>query len=919
MLVFLLLLLATLAAAQTPLTLRISWGHRGTVAKPYIVRLQGAGISFENTTGVELEPTEGLRDGSWRTTAGAGDVDGVECRLRFEPREPVRIPDLHIIWADLIAHSDPDTVRRLTGDPAYRIDGRKLTVMLDEAGQIGFSVTVDQLLRNPAIWIPSLDVYLASGDTPPSFSDHMRALVPYAGKRIIDELHAEPEATYEQYAARWENMGDPDYRRPNQRPPGHIICITWDSAIPKFGIDRGGGIWNDYGNPDRFRLWPDFADLTQTGLTGWRGQRLDRGLPIVTTMWEREGVRYEIEQFAYPMDGPPAERRGDLQMVLCERIRMTELTGRARSIPLTFYHERSAPRDDFRFDRHGSDWMLSTNDAQSILLDIKSEGEFPWSGVKDYQKELKRVQFSVPVDLPAHGTRDVVLKLPSPALDAGRAQQLGSLDYDHARQATAQFWTDLLARGARFEVPDPAVNELYRANLWHALRLPRRHGAGPDPVIDLPYSNFAYAQTGTPWPVNQAVYVDYMLYDLRGYHAIATEELAAIYRNNQEPDGHVKGFANWLVYTPSMLYAVAKNYALSGDRAALDKLLPQSLHALDWCLAELRDAEKREGPGQGLVNGPLNDGTGRGLWAFNQAYFYAGLNAFAGTLEAIGHPSAAQVRQAAANLLRATSRAFHEAAVRSPLVELRDHAWMPYVPAEATTYGRLMNIWYPTDVDTGALHLVRLNALPPNGDLAGYLLNDHEDNLFLHGWGVANEPVYNQNATAHLLRDDPVSAIRAFYSMMASGFSQSVFEPVEHRWMHGQYFGPPSTDGAWAELYRNMLVRETSGATLLLAQATPRRWLEDGRHIRVERAPTEYGLLSFQITSRTSANEIEADVTMPQRKRPAALIIRLRHPDAKRIQSVLVNGRTHLDFDPQKEWIQIKNPTAQHYTVIARY
>ena len=41
----------------------------------------------------------------------------------------------------------------------------------------------------------------------------------------------------------------------------------------------------------------------------------------------------------------------------------------------------------------------------------------------------------------------------------------------------------------------------------------------PNVAIDLPYSNFAYSQTGTPWPVNQAVYVDYMLHDLRGYHA----------------------------------------------------------------------------------------------------------------------------------------------------------------------------------------------------------------------------------------------------------------------------------------------------------------------------------------------------------------------------------------------------------------
>ena len=78
-----------------------------------------------------------------------------------------------------------------------------------------------------------------------------------------------------------------------------------------------------------------------------------------------------------------------------------------------------------------------------------------------------------------------------------------------------------------------------------------------------------------------------MLYDLRGYHAVSAEELAAIYRNNQEPNGHVGGYANWGVYTPSMLYAVAQHGLLSGDRATIDALLPATLKAGDWCLAEI--------------------------------------------------------------------------------------------------------------------------------------------------------------------------------------------------------------------------------------------------------------------------------------------------------------------------------------------
>ena len=55
-------------------------------------------------------------------------------------------------------------------------------------------------------------------------------------------------------------MGSVGYRNPAERPPGHIVCVTWDSAVRKFGIDRGGGVHSDLGNPDHFDFWFDFGD-----------------------------------------------------------------------------------------------------------------------------------------------------------------------------------------------------------------------------------------------------------------------------------------------------------------------------------------------------------------------------------------------------------------------------------------------------------------------------------------------------------------------------------------------------------------------------------------------------------------------------------------------------------------------------------
>ncbi len=908
------------------LKVRISWGHDSPEATPYYVRLapSTSGLEIRGATGYELEPGEGLKGDAWQSTAGAGDVDGVMFTLVYPQPSSTRLQNLHIIWADLMAQSDADTARRLGQDPAFYPDSPKLTVFMNPEGTRGFTVSIGQLLMERALWVPSLHVYVAAGDRFISFQDHQKELAAWQGQRILERIEKEPEASYSQYTSRWEDMGSPAYTHPNQPLPGHIVGLTWDSAIAKFGIDRGAGVWNDYGNPDHFRFWFEFGDLTKGILSTWKSQNLKDGFPVLTTTFERDAVRYEIEQFAYPLNGPPGERRGEMPMVLLQKVRATDLSGKARTIPVTMSHRRQFPafvHTDVMLERAGRSQLISESAFHSVLFTIEGlDQDLEWNGTHDYQREEKRVNATAFLNLPPGGSQEFVVKLPSPMVNPGDRSTLEAIDYDTARRATLDFWSGWENRGAQFRVPEQSVNDLFRATLWHALRLPRRHGGQQEGVqIDLPYSNFAYSQTGTPWPVNQAVYVDYMLYGLRGYHTVADEELLVQYRNNQEYNGHVNGYANWVSNTPGMLYAVAQDYLLYRDRSALDRLMPYSLRALDWCLQQMREAEQRSGSAHGLVVGPLNDGTGEGAWAFNQAYMYAALERFGEMLESIGHVRAAETLDAARLLRTAIAEGFATASARSTLVELRDHTWIPYVPSEASTYHRILDQWYPTDVDTGAVHLLRLKALPSDGPLADSLLNDHEDNLYLKSWGMANEPVYNQQGTAYLLRDEPKAAIRTFYSYMASAFSHSAFEPVEHRWTHGQYFGPPSTDGAWFELYRNMLVREVDDHTLLLAQATPRKWLEDGLKIEVQKAPTYFGPISFRIESQARAGKIVATVEFEGTSRPQILLIRFRHPQEKPILSVTVDGQDWQDFNHGKEWVRIENPLRGNYSIVAKY
>ena len=903
-----------------PLQVHVSWGHRSPAGSEFYVRFLGDGVTIAEAKGEGLELGEGLRDGAWQTRSGGGDVDGVELALRYDDVPVKPLAKLHPIWQGLFAMSDPDTVGRLRLDPAYRPDPRRLTIQMNREGTRGFGLTVDQLLQSRTFWIPSLDVYVAVGDRPVPWAEHQEQLEPFQGKRILDQVGREPDATYADYTARWEDMGSPAYVHRSQPAPGHVICLTWDSAIPKFGIDRGAGVWNDYGNPDRFRLGFDFGDFSLAAKGTWKGQSLADGLPVVTTRYEKEGVRYEVEQFAYPLNGPPAERRGDIAMLLLESVRIANLTQQPRTVTLQMTHRRELGvrgKPALTIQKQPGSVWIEENVAHRVLLAVQGADV---AGCTFQQPNDKDGVLSVPLAIPAGAARQLVVKLPSPVVGLQDREKLLALDYVAAREATLKFWSDYVARGAVFSVPEKVVNDLFRANLWHALRLPRRHGgAGPNVAIDLPYSNFAYSQTGTPWPVNQAVYVDYMLYDLRGYHDIAAEELLTMYRNNQQPNGHVGGFANWGVYTPGRLYAVGKHYLLSHSQADLERLLPPTLKAADWCLAEVRRAAGNPGLARGLIRAPANDGTGEGVWAFNQSYFFAGLDTLGQALRQAGHPRAQECLDAAREFRQTLERAYAAATVQAPLVQVRDHTWIPFVPNEILTPRRLMDQWYPTDVDGGATHLLRLKALPARNDLADNLLADQEDNLFLKGWGMANEPVYNQQATAYLLRDEPRAAIRAFYSGLACAFSHSALEGVEHRWTWGQYFCPPSTDGSWFDLYRHMLIDELDDGRLLLLQAAPSRWLADGKRIEVRGAPTYFGPMSLNVESRVASGEIRAELDMPDKRAPAAVLLRLRHPEGKPIRSVVVNGRDWPQFDASKQWVVIAAPAERQYRVVVRY
>ena len=66
-------------------------------------------------------------------------------------------------------------------------------------------------------------------------------------------------------------------------------------------------------------------------------------------------------------------------------------------------------------EREGDAILFREQGRRGVLLAVQGAGEeAPWSGTSDYQSQQKRIDATVFVDLPARGTRQFVVKLPSP-------------------------------------------------------------------------------------------------------------------------------------------------------------------------------------------------------------------------------------------------------------------------------------------------------------------------------------------------------------------------------------------------------------------------------------------------------------------------------------------------------------------------
>lgn len=397
----------------------------------------------------------------------------------------------------------------------------------------------------------------------------------------------------------------------------------------------------------------------------------------------------------------------------------------------------------------------------------------------------------------------------------------------------------------------------------------------------------------------------------------------------------------------SMLFAMAKHYLLTGDKAWLSAHRTNFIAACEWIERQRRQWTEKVGPASwsaGLVP-PCEMGDyadWRSLYQ-TSVFFWRGLRAAAEALSDVDPDTAARFLRQAEDFRQSIVRAVDRSIAQSPVIRVSDGTYRRNIPPQPYLRGMCDQIANPfggahagslvMDGDLGAATL-GIGVLPAGDPRLGETLDVLEDVIYRDNWmvkkhtrermpdrseswftigGYYYQCGYSHSALAHLYRDDVPNFLRSTFNQYAADVDPDKgYQFREHPNRTGEGNGGDKTFevAAFLERMRSMFVMEDNDC-LWLARATPRAWLENGKRIAVRNAPTRFGTVGYEIVSGAQSNTVAVTVDLPDRRAPKQVLLRLRHPEAARLRSVLVNGAPWKQFESEKETINLEGLKGQ--------
>ena len=627
------------------------------------------------------------------------------------------------------------------------------------------------------------------------------------------------------HKVRWISNGGAVNARANKPPMWREVGVPVQFFV---GDDR-----SPYGADIERLEGPKYAD-------GW--------LPIVEIAYRHGRARYGQQAFA-PVDPPLADRGAAL-------VRFT-----VRDAPGAV-----AARVEAEGDLRHAAGVVTDGEGRAILA---ADSHWSWDpAARELRAKL------------ADG-ESAVLAIYS-RLAAEAAPALTAETYDRQRALCSGRWQELLDGGARFDAPEPIVQNAWRSLVvgqWMIAVGDRMHYSAGN-AYDHLYESECGDAVRSLWHYGHVETARRMISPLMAF-------------NRQATRFHVAGHK---------LALLADYYWISRDAEFFRQ------HADEWRGAvEFIRSSRQEPSGLLPADNYAGDIKRQVISLSSNAACWRGLRDMAAVLSEIGAAeTAAQLRREA----EAFRQAIVDAAARSerheteppfiPLALLAGEA--PFDPLTATRLGSYYDLMAPYVIGSGVFgpgsqrETWLIDYLRRHGGLAMGMIRSTPHQGEFDGQPGVNVLYGLRYMQALLRRDDRRHALAGFYGQLAQGMTRDTYIGGEgSRFLHGDRFGrsfylPPNSaaNAMFLETLRYLLVQDWDldddgrPETLHLLFAAPGRWLADGRRLSVERAPSAFGEISLRVESHL--NQGEALVSLePLARRPERCLLRLPLPDGWRV------------------------------------
>jgi len=491
------------------------------------------------------------------------------------------------------------------------------------------------------------------------------------------------------------------------------------------------------------------------------------------------------------------------------------------------------------------------------------------------------------------------VRVPHRPIPADRAAALARQDFAKRHIETRRFWEEKLASGAQIHLPEKRVNDMLRAGLLHLDLI--LYGREPDEPLA--------PSVGMYTPIGTESAPIILFLDSMGWHDVARRSLT-FFLEKQHDSGFMQNYGDYELETAGALYAMGEHYRYTRDDAWVREIKAKVLRACEYILQQRKESlrEDLRGFGYGMIVGKVGDPQDRLRQFMFNGHNYLALQRVAEMLVNVDPAESRRLALEAESFRKDIRTALLAAMARSPVVPLGDGSWSPSAPPWVGYRGPLAlyadgGTWYThgainvRESVAGPLWLIAQEVFGENEEpIASFLLNVHNE-LFTQGGVAFSQPYYSQHPLIHLARGEIKPFLKAYYWTVAGMADRETYTFVEHFVVGGPH---KTHEEAWFLLQTRHMLYHEDGSTLQILPGVPRRYLEDGKRIKIERAASYFGPLSFEIYSNLSENIIEAKISLSSGQLPKDVEIRIPHPLG--IKAVKVDGGV---YDSEHETVTL--------------